>query len=480
MEGDTTLFYIPISRQDKVFPIYKQIYQWFQQEILSGRLSANTQLPSKRSLADTLSVSQNSVLAAYMQLNAEGYIYTAERKGYFVERLEPLSLGANSLQTTPEPAPQTATDYMYSFSHMSVDASRFPFKQWRKTEQAAADADLDAWCDIDPPAGVHRLRTAISYSIRQMRGVDCQPGQVIIGASTQILLQLLVQLLGPGRSYALEDPGYQRIRLLLERSGQDTEPLPVDGYGLQTEALQKTEANTAIVTPSHQMPLGSIMPVSRRIQLLNWCYEKEDRYIIEDDYDSEFRYEGDMIPALQSLDNHDRVVYMGTYSKSLLPGLRISYMVLPPALAALFQQESTHLIQTASSLHQQTLAHFIESGEYRKHIRRMSRHYGEIRELLIQEIHQVFGSLASIQGEKSGLHFLLHVQTKEPLASILYRAATERLELYGIDRFMKNPEQAPPALVIGFARLEEEHLPEAVHALYRACFPSLESGGRQP
>lgn len=479
MEDDTTLFYIPISRHDKVFPIYKQIYQWFQQEILSGRLSAHTQLPSKRLLADSLSVSQNSVLAAYMQLNAEGYIYTAERKGYFVERLEPLSLEAPSMQMPHDPLPQYSPDYMYSFSHMSVDASRFPFKQWRKTEQTAADADLNAWCDIDPPAGVHRLRTAISYSIRQMRGVNCQPGQIVIGASTQILLQLLVHLLGPKRSYALEDPGYQRIRLLLERSGQHTDLLPVDGHGLQTEALQRTNANTAIVTPSHQMPLGSIMPVSRRIKLLNWCYEQEDRYIIEDDYDSEFRYEGDMIPALQSLDNHDRVVYMGTYSKSLLPGLRISYMVLPPALAALFQQEGTHLIQTASSLHQQTLAHFIENGEYRKHIRRMSRHYGEVRELLIHEIHHVFGSRASIQGEKSGLHFLLHVQTNEPLASILDRAVREKLELYGIDRFMKYPKEAPPTLVIGFARLEKEYLTEAVHALYRACFPSLESGGRQ-
>ncbi|WP_143745412.1 MocR-like pyridoxine biosynthesis transcription factor PdxR [Marinococcus halophilus] len=472
------MFYIPISRHDKVSPIYKQIYQWFQQEILSGRLSANTQLPSKRSLAETLSVSQNSVLSAYMQLHAEGYIYTAERKGYFVERLEPLSLGAPSLPAANEPAPPSAQDYTYSFSHMSVDAFRFPFKQWRKAEQAAADASLDSWCDIDPPAGAERLRTAISYSVRQMRGVECRPEQIIIGASTQALLQLLVHLLGPDRSYALEDPGYQRIRLLLEKSGQRTELLPVDRHGLQTKALQNTASDTVIVTPSHQMPLGSIMPVSRRIQLLNWCYEKADRYIIEDDYDSEFRYEGDMIPALQSLDKQDRVVYMGTYSKSLLPGLRISYMVLPPALAAAFQEEGTHLIQTASSLHQQTLARFIETGEYRKHVRRMSRHYGEIRELLIHEIHQVFGSHASIQGEKSGLHFLLHVQTKDSLASILGRAAAGKLELYGIDRFMKYPEQAPATLVIGFARLEKASLPEAVRALHRACFPSLEGSGR--
>ncbi|WP_179123995.1 MocR-like pyridoxine biosynthesis transcription factor PdxR [Marinococcus halophilus] len=466
------MFYISIVRHNKDEPIYKQIYRWFQQEILSGRLSADTPLPSKRSLAQTLSVSQNSVLAAYMQLNTEGYIYTIERKGYFVERLEPLSLGASPLLALPESTPQPSYEYIYSFSHMSVDASRFPFKQWYKSEQAATEANRRSWADIDPPAGSQRLRTAISYSVRQMRGVTCQPEQIIIGASTQVLLQQLTQLLGPDRSYALENPGYQRIRQMLEQNGERTELLSVDNQGLQTEALQQQKTiNTVIVTPSHQMPVGAIMPISRRIQLLNWCYEQTGRYVIEDDYDSEFRYEGDMIPALQSLDHHGRVIYMGTYSKSLLPGLRISYMVLPPDLLDLFHQKCAHLMQTASSLHQQTLAHFIENGEYRKHIRRMSRHYGEVREHLIYEIQDIFGKKAVIQGEKSGLHFLLHVQTHETLPSILHRAALNGLELYGLDRFMKYPKQAPPTLVIGFALLEKEYVSKAVEVLYHSCFP---------
>ncbi|QQK79635.1 PLP-dependent aminotransferase family protein [Salicibibacter cibi] len=465
------MLHIPIDREHPL-PIYKQIYEWIKNEVLQGTLAAKTKLPSKRTLATSLNISQNSVLSAYNQLIAEGYLYTKERSGYFVEAIHPIQslnvekkLNPNLLETRPK-------SYRYSFSHMGVDASLFPFQSWHHSAQKAINEDQTLLSEINHPQGIYKLREIVANKIRHTRGVICEPEQIVIGASMQWLLQLFLLVVAENEPFAIEEPGYHRLSSLLKTMGNTVYHVPVDERGIEVEKLRKTTANIVIVTPSHQMPTGSIMPVSRRTELLHWCYEKKNRYIIEDDYDSEFKYEGDIIPSLQSLDVNEKVIYIDSFSKSLLPDLRMSYMVLPLGLIDVFKEKGLHFMQTTSVLTQLTLARFLESGDYDKHIKRMSKYYKELRAKLITAIQERFGSRIQVEGEKAGLHFLLHLDTEEPIEAIMERAEKMELELYSIQRFMHEASgSAPPTLIIGFAKLKPEEIDGAVGALFRCCFP---------
>ncbi|MBB6448724.1 GntR family transcriptional regulator/MocR family aminotransferase [Geomicrobium halophilum] len=465
------MFHIPIDRNYSS-PVYKQIYHWMKNEILQGGLEARTKLPSKRTLASSLGVSQNSVLSAYHQLIAEGYIYTKERSGYFVEPIQPIRPQKEQKELDAHLIEKPPKAYRYSFSHMGVEASLFPFQRWQYCEQKAIQKEGDILSDINHPQGIYKLREILASKIRHTRGVICEPEQIVIGASTQWLLQLFLLVNAEDQPFAMEEPGYHRLSALLKTMDHPVDHVPVDHLGMQVDKLRETQANIAIVTPSHQMPTGSIMPVSRRTELLHWSYEKENRYIIEDDYDSEFKYEGDMIPSLQSLDVNEKVIYIGSFSKSLLPDLRMSYMVLPLGLINGFKEKGLHFMQTTSVLTQLVLSQFLETGDYDKHIKRMSNYYKDLREKTIAALQDRFGSLTRVEGEKAGLHFLLHLDTEEAIERILERADRMDIELYSIQRFLHEPfRDASPTLIIGFAKLKPEEITEAVEELYRCCFP---------
>ncbi|AXF54579.1 PLP-dependent aminotransferase family protein [Salicibibacter kimchii] len=465
------MLHIPIDR-DHSSPVYKQIYAWIKNEILQGTLAAETKLPSKRTLAALLNVSQNSILSAYNQLIAEGYLYTKERSGYFVKTIHPIRPLNVEKKLDPKLSETRAKSYRYSFSHMGVGASLFPFQSWHQSEQKAIRDDQELLSEINHPQGIYKLREIVSNKIRHTRGVICEPEQIVIGASTQWLLQLFLLVVAENKPFAMEEPGYHRLTSLLQTMRHAVYHVPVDAHGMNVEKLRETPANIAIVTPSHQMPTGSIMPVSRRTELLHWCYEKEGRYVIEDDYDSEFKYEGDIVPSLQSLDVDEKVIYIDSYSKSLLPDLRMSYMVLPLGLIDVFKEKGLHFMQTTSVLTQLTLARFLENGEYDKHIKRMSKYYKEVRAKLITALQKRFGSFVRVEGEKAGLHFLLHLDTEEPIEAIMERAEKMELELYSIQRFLHEQSgSAPTTLIIGFAKLKPEEIDEAVEMLYRCCFP---------
>lgn len=465
------MLHIPIDRDDSL-PVYKQIYEWIKNEILQGTLTSETKLPSKRTLASSMNVSQNSVLSAYNQLIAEGYLYTKERSGYFVETIQPIRPQHEEKMLDPKLLETPAKSYRYSFSHMGVDASLFPVQSWHQCAQKAIIEDQTLLSEINHPQGTYKLREIMANKIRHTRGVFCEPEQIVIGASTQWLLQLFLFVIAEHKPFAIEEPGYHRLSSLLKTLRHDVYHVPVDTHGLNVEKLRETTATVAIVTPSHQMPTGSIMPVSRRTELLYWSYEKEERYVIEDDYDSEFKYEGDIIPSLQSLDVNGKVIYIDSFSKSLLPDLRMSYMVLPLGLIDVFKEKGLHFMQTTSVLTQLTLARFLDSGEYDKHIKRMSKYYKEMRAKVIEAIQERFGTRVRVEGEKAGLHFLLHLDTEEPIEPIIERAEKMDIELYSIQRFMhRQVENAPATLIIGFAKLKPEEIDEAVEALYRCCFP---------
>lgn len=295
---------------------------------------------------------------------------------------------------------------------------------------------------------------------------------MIIGAGTQVLMQLLTELLPKEAVYAMEEPGYRRMYQLLKNAGKQVKTIMLDEKGMSIAEITRQQPDVLVTTPSHQFPSGTIMPVSRRIQLLNWAAEEPRRYIIEDDYDSEFTYDVDSIPALQSLDRFQNVIYMGTFSKSLLPGLRISYMVLPPELLRAYKQRGYDL-QTCSSLTQLTLQEFIESGEYQKHIKKMKQHYKEKRERLITALEAEFSGEVTVKGANAGLHFVTEFDTRRTEQDILSHAAGLQLEIFGMSRFnlKENKRQTGrPALIIGFARLKEEDIQEGVQRLFKAVY----------
>ncbi|MDP4157379.1 MAG: PLP-dependent aminotransferase family protein, partial [Bacillota bacterium] len=369
--------------------LYHQLYERLKEIILEGQLKANEKLPSKRTLAEQLDISINSVTNAYEQLLAEGYIYTIERKGYFVETItkfiENNNLSQNNL---PSDLKETFTEKngWLSLSHMTSDSSTFPFKKWLKCEQTAIESYQNNLSDMMHPQGPYILRKTICQMIGFTRGVVCEPEQIVISAGTQLLVQQLMMMQTYGTVFAMENPGYARIHNLVRRMKFEVLPISLDEQGINMAEIKASRANFVYVTPSHQFPTGRIMPISRRIELLNWAAQGDDKYIIEDDYDSEFKYETGSIPSLQSLDRNHRVIYMGTFSKTMLPGLRISYMVLPPELLREYLSVHADSMQSGNSTMLYSLHYFIKSGEYAKHVKMMNHKYESKRKILIKEL----------------------------------------------------------------------------------------------
>lgn len=369
--------------------IYRQIYKQLKKEILHHQFIANQRLPSKRELSNNLKVSVNSISCAYQQLQAEGYIYSVERSGFYVEKLDTIPLSSGKTRAlNPDLAEESESrNNWLSFSHMSADRSVFPFDSWLNCERRALHKELKSKrTDLngDPPRqGIYSLRCTISRLLSITRGVKCYPEQIVMGGGTQVLVQILCHLFAQDSKYAMEEPGYSRIYQLLKLQHARLTTIKLDDKGIAIDEMISKDPNILYVTPSHQFPMGIVMPISRRIQLLNWASRAENRYIMEDDYDSEFKYQSDAIPSLQGLDTFDKVIYMGTFSKSLLPGLRISYMVLPQQLLKKYRESQSFLMQTCNVLAQLTLQEFIDSGDYQKHIKRMKQIYSERQTNLI-------------------------------------------------------------------------------------------------
>jgi GntR family transcriptional regulator/MocR family aminotransferase len=361
-----------------------------------------------------------------------------------------------------------------SFSHMSADRSAFPFESWMKCEHSILKLKNHVLAD-DPtrfPQGIYSVRSTLSRLISLTRGVNSYPEQIVLASGTQVLIEMLQYLLPKDRVYGMEDPGYMRVYQLLKKQRKPVYEIPLDDKGISFDGIRKLNPTVLYITPSHQFPTGIVMPISRRIQLLNWVVSEKGRYIIEDDYDSEFKYDCDTIPSLQGLDSADRVIYMGTFSKSMFPGLRISYMVLPQPLVRKFRHSCQFMMQTCNGFAQLTLQHFIDSGEYQKHIKRMRQIYKKRQSLLIEELNHRFGCRISIYGAHAGLHFMVMVDTQLPTDQIMKRARLNKLELYSLKRCYLNASHAykKPAFIIGFANLPVKSIKEGVDRFYHSVF----------
>lgn len=455
--------------------IYKQIYETLKEKILAKKLLPHTKLPSKRELANTLRVSVNSVTNAYEQLLAEGYIYAIERKGYYVEEITTFTKQTDERAPFPYELKETVVDKTgwLSFSHMTADGRRFPFHQWLKCQQQAIQNHRAELSELAHPQGPYTVRKTISEWIRLHRGVICEPEQIVIGPGTQPLIERLMSIQDEKTVVALENPGYYRFYSLLKKMNLSVLPIDIDKHGIPIGELNVNGATFVIVTPSHQFPTGKIMPISRRIELLNWAVQAENRYIIEDDYDSEYKYKTDHIPSLQSLDKHDRVIYTGTFSKTLLPSFRISYMVLPPKILKEYKHYYDDFMHTNDTLNLLTLHYFIKSGEYHRHLKRMNEHYEQRRQLLIDKLTKRFGRLIEIEDIPAGLHFFASFQSERTYEDIEARAKKERLELYTLKRFLLKKtwqQNRKRSVAIGFANIEISDLDEAVERLYRVFY----------
>ncbi|MBP3704144.1 MAG: PLP-dependent aminotransferase family protein [Clostridia bacterium] len=456
--------------------LYMHLYKCIRDDIVAGVIRPGEKLPSKRSFAENLGVSVITVENAYAQLISEGYLYSLPKKGFFAAEIEKSAVRRKT-EIVPVKLPD-APKYFADFSSNRTDPENFPFATWAKLmreiiSEKSAELMINAPC-----GGVPELRQAIAEHLHAFRGIEADPNHIIVGAGTEYLYGLLIQLLGFDKIYALEDPGYRKVGQIFESHGVKYVYTPMDDAGIEPGALTESGADILHISPSHHFPTGIITPAVRRYALLSWAAQDEQRYIIEDDYDSEFRLTGKPIPALQSMDVTDHVIYMNTFTKSLASTIRISYMVLPAALAERFYQQLGFYACTVSNLEQYTLAKFISDGYFEKHINRMRTRYKLKKDRLLAEM-QRSGLLqcAEIDREDSGLHFLLRMRSAVNGERIREEAFREGIRITSLSDYYHAAKPKEGAeFVISYSAMQDGQIAEAVRRLTLAV---KRAGGAQ-
>lgn len=389
-------------------PLYDQLYSGLKEAIISKKITVGEKLPSKRKLADFLNISQTTIEIAYAQLLAEGYIMSKSRVGYFVEEIDDLPYIQQEVTAIPSEQPKKKS-YVIDFNPGSIDIDAFPFQTWRKYARDLFDNTSKELLLTGAPQGELALRTEIAHYLYQSRGVVCNPEQIVIGSGTEQLLPMILRLFKEDACFALENPGYPTVHRMFSQYKRKVFPIPVDDEGIVIHELEKTSADVVYITPSHQFPTGAVLSATRRAQALNWAAGSPSRYIIEDDYDSEFRYTGKPIPALQALDRNDKVIYMSTFTKSLMPSLRVAYFVLPPKLLATYNDVFNYYSSTVPRFDQHIVANFMRDGHFSKHLNRMRKIYRKKHDQLTS-ILENYSPQIQMAGEQAGMHVLLTVE----------------------------------------------------------------------
>ena len=447
-------------------PIYEYLYRCLRRDILSGALAVGERLPSKRALAEHLGVSVITVDAAYSQLVSEGCVEAVPRRGFYVCAQPMAQRAAESAPESAGGAPEH--EWRLDLRSNRMDASLFPVGVWAKLTRRVLAEDPDAMLSSVPHAGLYELREAIAAYLRGYKGMSVTPEQVVVGAGSETLLAFLVQLLGRDGGYGVEDPGYAKPHRILTSCGAVVRPIPLDGQGLRVDVVRERAVRVVHVTPSHHYPLGIIMPVARRQALLRWAAEQPGRYILEDDYDSEFRFSGRPIPALQSLDGGERVIYLNTFAKSLAPSLRISYMVLPPHLLEKWRRDFWFYSSTVPSFEQYALARFMEGGHFERHLNRSRTRYKARREALLAAARDTGLTRAgTFAGGDAGLHLLLWMEPRWTEAELVERAATAGVGVTPLSACdLTSPaKDRPPALILGYTRIAAGDMAPALRRL---------------
>ncbi|MGI6069877.1 MAG: PLP-dependent aminotransferase family protein [Blautia sp.] len=453
-------------------PLYEYLYQKMKEDILAGKLTAGEKLPSKRSLARHLQVGVITVENAYAQLAMEGYIYSLEKRGYFVSQLlldqvpGPDRRGELSLNTEEEKMPM-CDEGMLDLAGNRILPENFPFSVWSKLMRRVLLEQDTKLLEPMPNQGVYPLRKAIAAHLQAFRGMEVAPGQIVVGAGTEYLYTLLIQLLGRRHVYGVENPGYPKTAQIYRSNEVECRFLPLDQEGLSMEALRQSDANVIHISPGHHFPTGIVMPVKRRQELLAWAAQDEMRYVIEDDYDSEFRFQGRLIPTLQSIDRKEKVIYMNTFSKTMAPSIRISYMVLPPRLVRRYQETLAMYSCTVPSFEQYTLARFLEKGYFEQHINRMRTFYRNQRNQVIRTIREsALASKVKILEEDAGLHFLLEVDTRLSDEELVGRLRQCQVLVKSLKDYTFGQEDCKEhMLVVNYSGVRQEQLQKSIALL---------------
>lgn len=482
---------IPIDNQNKRY-LYEQIYCFIRDEIRVGKLRKGERLPSTRLLASQLQISRATVDSAYAQLLSEGYIETVPCKGYFVcdisllyqldtreETLEKGTLSFSYEEDKTSGVSSSRESYIqenaksswdYDFSPHRIDMNYFPFDTWKKLHKQVLLDRQENVLYLGDPKGDYSLRETICRYLHASRGVNATPEQIIIGAGNDYLLLLLTKMFAGNQRIAMEVATYQKAYQIFEKSQFEVVKAGMDSQGICIDNLEKQEANLAYVMPAHQFPTGIVMPVRRRLELLAWANAKDSRYLIEDDYDSEFRYKGKPIPALQSIDHSQKVIYMGTFSKSIAPAIRISYMVLPNKLLQSYEENCSFISSTVPRVDQAVLDAFIQGGYFERYLNKMRKIYRQKQSVFLEGL-EPFEKHFIILGEEAGLHIILQPKDSafeggknHALEDCVLQAKKAGIKVYRVSDNMPWND-GDNRLILGFAGLSEEQISEGLTAL---------------
>lgn len=463
---------ITYSFEGITVPLYEHLYRCLKKDIESGLLKADTRLPSKRAFAKNLGVSTVTVQGAYDQLRSEGYIHSEPKHGYFVEAIErKVTSETTALSPIPEKLPPVPEPpcVRFELSGNHTDPACFPFSVWAKLMRETA-GDRAVLLTRYQTGGMPELQRAVAKHLAAFRGFSPDPAQIIIGAGAEYLYGLVIELLGSNKLYCLENPGYRTIERVYRSHGAHVTFAGLDESGLRVSDLIKSGASIVHVSPTHHFPTGIDMPAARRYELLAWAAQSPNRFIIEDDYDSEFRLVGRPIPALQSIDTEGRVIYINTFSKTLASTVRLAYMVLPPSLLSVFRERLGFYASTVSNFEQSAVAKFIERGYFEKHINRMRTHYAKQREAVLAAIAESpLAPNCRVLENRSGLHFVIELKTKRSDEVLRARLDASGVRLLPLSSYYV-PGTAPREhlFFFSYSNIDIKTLPQALHIISEA------------
>ena len=458
---------VELKSKDKM-PLYEQLYLKIRGLITEGELVEGEKLPSERALAANLQISRNTVTLAYEQLYAEGYVEVRPQSGYYVNKIDRINsekkeefTDIRNESVNPEP------EYEYDFSPFSLCKESFPYRMWdRLYRQCMRDRGEELF-NLGERQGDLELRVAIAKYLFGYRGLSVKPENMIIGAGTGYLLQLLEHLIDEKSIIAMENPTYMQAYRIFSSLNRKVYPINLDENGLKVEELKRSEAKAVYLTPSHQFPTGVVMPIKRRKEILGWA-AGEDRYIIEDDHDSEFRYKGLPIPPLKAIDTGNKVVYLGTFSRTIAPAIRIGFMVLPDGLLKVYRRKLAFLACTVPRIDQAVLTEFILGGHYERHINKARKIYKSRHDKLISSL-KVFGDKVKIMGGNAGMHLMVKFKLDMSEEEVVSRAEKSGIKLVGLSkhRIGENPEGGEAYILIGYGNISEDRIEEGIKILVK-------------
>ncbi|QHI73416.1 MocR-like pyridoxine biosynthesis transcription factor PdxR [Aminipila terrae] len=461
-------------------PIYLQIYDYFKSQIVKGELVEGNKIPSTRNLAESLGISRNTVEAAYQQLCAEGFLAGKAGSGYVVLPFDVnIYNDVSRKRIIPDNNPEKKTNeghkensIKYQFQYGKLNIKDFPMQAWKRAvNEALSSCDIECLGAYNDKFGEKGLRVEIMKYLLYSRGVRCQPEQIILTAGTLSALSIICQLyMNQCNEIALEEPCYNSAREAFKNHGMKTIPIPIEEDGISLTGLANCNAKLVYTTPSHQFPTGKVMGINKRVNLIKWA-DENDAYLIEDDYDSELRYNSRPIPSMQSLDRKGHVIYINTFSKAFAPGLRMSFIVLPDTLLEKYKRNFSRYNCQVSWTEQKAMQFFMQEGNWNRHLRKICTTNKRKHDILMSALHEYMNDRVIIHGNNAGLHILLEVNNGMNEQELINRAGETGVQVYPVSVYWENPEHYKNNMVlVGYSSLTVEEIEDGVRLLQSVWF----------